>query len=193
MTSARIVVLTPGLLTTIQDVGRAGYQNRGVPVGGAMDRVACLVANRLVGNDAGNAVLELTMKGPKLLFGRDAIVAITGGDLAPMVGGQGIPLWTAVAMTQDSVLEFGRRCSGARSYLAIASGIEVPAVLGSRATHLRTGMGGLAGRALVAGDELMGGPPSSGADRLVRPPLLTGCTTVIQLATSRSTHPRPAS
>jgi len=167
MTPARVTVLAPGLLTTIQDLGRVGYQHFGVPVGGALDRPACRVANRLVGNRDDAAVLEITINGPRLVFERESVIALTGADLSPVADGRPVPLWTATRIPAGTALEFGARRSGARTYLAVAGGIAVPAILGSRSTHLRTRIGGLGGRALVAGDRLVGGPPSVRTDRPV--------------------------
>lgn len=153
----KVTIHKPGWLTTVQDLGRHGYQQYGVPVSGAMDRQACVVANRLVGNVDEAAVLEITLQGPELHFHDDAVVAVTGADLSPSLNGLGLPLWTSVPVKQGSRLTFGRRRAGARSYLAIAGGIAVPVMLGSRSTHVSSGTGGVQGRALRAGDALVGG------------------------------------
>ena len=157
---ARITVLKPGWLTTVQDLGRYGYQQYGVPVSGAMDRRSFIIANRLVGNRDDEAGLEVTINGPELLFERDAIIAVTGADLSPSVNTIGIPPWTSVRIERGSRLRFGPRCAGARSYLAIAGGIDVPIVLGSRSTHTYSHTGGMQGRALVRGDVLISSMPS---------------------------------
>lgn len=151
-----ITVVKPGWFTTVQDLGRYGYQQYGVPVSGAMDRCAYIVSNRLVGNRDYAAALELTLKGPELLFEKDSDIAVTGADLTPSVNGIGIPLWTCVSVKAGSRLTFGARRAGARSYLAIAGGIDVPAVLGSRSTHTASQTGGMKGRALAQGDILVG-------------------------------------
>jgi antagonist of KipI len=156
---ARITVIKPGWLTTVQDLGRYGYQQYGVPVSGAMDRRSFIIANRLVGNRDNDAGLEITVNGPELLFEQNAIIAITGGELGPSVNGIGIPRWTSVWIERGSRLTFGARRAGARGYLAIAGGIDVPIVLGSRSTHTYSRTGGMQGRALVQGDVLMGGTP----------------------------------
>jgi antagonist of KipI len=156
---ARITVIKPGWLTTVQDLGRYGHQQYGVPVSGAMDRRAFIIANRLVGNRDNDAGLEITVTGPELLFEQDAIISITGGDLSPSVNGISIPRWTSVRIERGRRLTFGARRAGARGYLAIAGGIDVPIVLGSRSTHTYSRTGGMQGRALVQGDVLMGRTP----------------------------------
>lgn len=161
--AARLRVARSGLLTTVQDLGRFGYQRFGMSVGGAMDRFALRCANRLVGNPDQAAALEITVRGPELVFDCEAMVAVTGADLSPSLDGTALPAWTAVAVRQGSTLTFGDRRSGARSYLALAGGLEVPLSLGSRSTHTRSRTGGMAGRALVKGDELQGGMPSPAA------------------------------
>lgn len=158
---AHITVVKPGWFTTVQDLGRYGYQEHGVTVSGAMDRRSFIIANRLVGNRDHDAGLELTLKGPELLFATDSLISITGADLTPAVNGIDIPLWTSVLVEAGSVLLFGPRRSGARGYLAIAGGIDVPIVLGSRSTHTPSRTGGMNGRALAQGDVLMGGAPVS--------------------------------
>jgi antagonist of KipI len=156
---AHIMVVKPGWFATVQDLGRYGYQQYGVPVSGAMDRRSYTLANRLVGNQDHAAALELTLKGPELLFEHDSIVAVTGADLTPSVSGIGIPLWTSVLMKAGSRLTFATRRAGARCYLAIAGGIDVPVVLGSRSTHLASQTGGVKGRTLAQGDVLVSGTP----------------------------------
>ncbi|WP_447975043.1 5-oxoprolinase subunit C family protein [Nitrospira sp. Kam-Ns4a] len=163
---ARVRILKPGLFTTVQDLGRPGYQRFGMPIGGAMDPLALRLANRLVGNPDGAAALEITMSGPVLEFAAGAVFAVTGADLSPTLDGQPVPLWTAVAARAGSRLAFGARRAGARAYLGVAGGLDVPIVLGSRSTHPRSGTGGLAGRALRAGDDLRSGPPGADAARL---------------------------
>jgi antagonist of KipI len=156
---AHITVVKPGWFTTVQDLGRYGYQQYGVPVSGAMDRYSYILANRLIGNRDQDAALEITLKGPELLFGHDAVIAVTGADLTPSVNGIGIPLWTSILVEAGSRLTFGARRAGARSYVAIAGGIDVPVVLRSRSTHISSKTGGVKGRALAQGDVLMGGVP----------------------------------
>ena len=154
MSAEVLEILEPGLITTVQDRGRYGYQRFGVPVSGAMDLFALRAANILVGNDQGTACLEMTALGPKVRFLDDALIAITGADLAPVVDGEPMPRWQSVKVGKGSVLgsEGGRE--GLFSYLAIAGGIDVPKVMGSRSTYLNGAIGGLEGRGLKAGDVL---------------------------------------
>jgi antagonist of KipI len=155
------------MLSTVQDAGRRGFQRQGVSVGGAMDGYAMRVANRLVGNPETAATLEMTLIGPTLEFERDALIAICGAQFSPTIGQHAVPLWRAVRANAGAVLAFGSCAGGCRAYLAVAGGIDVPIVLGSRATHLRAKFGGLEGRALRVGDVLPSGTPSEPARRLM--------------------------
>lgn len=156
-----VQVLHGGLLTTVQDAGRFGAQKYGVIVSGAMDRVSMRVANLLVGNDEGEGVLEVTLFGTKLLFEHDQLVAITGGDLQPTIDGQKAPMWRPVLIKRGSVLQFKSAISGCRAYLALAGGLDIPVVMGSKSTYLRAGIGGLSGRALQKGDHFTCGKLTS--------------------------------
>ena len=149
-----ISVLKPGLLTTVQDVGRFGYQKTGLVVSGALDAVALRTANLLVGNPETAAGLEITLRGPTLRFETDTLLALTGADLAASLRGQPVPQGRPVAVRAGAVLAFGVPKASGRAWLALAGGVAVPLVLGSRATYLRAALGGLAGRALQAGDVL---------------------------------------
>lgn len=160
-------VIEPGLLTTVQDLGRVGFQNDGVGPGGAMDRLAMRVANLLVGNPESAAGLEMTLKGPALAFEDDALIAICGADLSPSIADLELPGWETVYVAKGSVVTFGRRVWGARAYLAIAGGIDVPDVLGSKSTYVRAGIGGLGGRPLARGDRLPLGEASGRARRIM--------------------------
>ncbi|GAB6932116.1 5-oxoprolinase subunit C family protein [Calditerricola satsumensis] len=162
-----VTVLRPGLLTTVQDLGRTGWQRFGVPVGGAMDPFALRVANALVGNDDGAAAMEITLQGPQLRFDEDALIAVCGADLSPAVDGAPLPQWRPVLVQRGSVLAFGRPRWGVRAYLAVAGGWDVPIVLGSRSTDRRAGLGGVEGRALREGDRLIAGIPAAPAQRLM--------------------------
>jgi antagonist of KipI len=150
----RVHVIRPGLLTTVEDLGRRGYQRYGVTVGGAMDKTAARLANTLVGNPENAAVLEATLHGPDLRFEGDVLVAICGGDLAATVDGAAVPMWRPVWVRKDATIEIGHARTGCRAYVAIAGGIDVPLVLGSRSTYLRANIGGHEGRALKGGDSL---------------------------------------
>lgn len=161
----QIIVVKAGWLTTVQDLGRYGYQQYGVHVCGVMDSLATIVANRLVGNPDHAAVLEITLNGPELQFEQDTTIAITGADLSPTIQGSSVPLWELGVIQRGSRLAFGRPRSGSRAYLAIAGGIDVPLVLGSRSTHCASQIGGLGGRPLKPGDILFGRKPG-GIDHL---------------------------
>ncbi len=147
---------TGGLLTTVQDLGRAGQQRSGLTPGGAMDLFAASLANLLLGNPRGAAVLEITLLGPTLRFLAETRIAVCGGDLSPMLDGVPLPLWKTAAVRSGQRLLFGRRRCGARAYLAVSGGFRVPEAAGSRATFLRGALGGLDGRALRPGDILPG-------------------------------------
>jgi KipI family sensor histidine kinase inhibitor len=149
-----ITVLRPGLLTTVQDGGRWGHQAEGVPASGALDVASARRANAVVGNDPNAAVLETTLLGPELRVDADVTVAVTGADLNVTLDARPLPLNTPVQGRAGSTLAFGQRRAGGRAYVAFSGGIDVPLVLGSRATHTRSGMGGLDGRPLRAGDRL---------------------------------------
>jgi antagonist of KipI len=147
-----IKVLHPGLLTTIQDLGRYGSQKFGVIVSGAMDPISLRIANLLVGNDEGEGALEITLFGTTLQFETDELVAITGGDLQPTIDGEKAPMWRPVLIRKGSILQFKSAMNGCRAYVAFAGGIVVPEVMGSKSTYLRAAIGGLQGRALQKGD-----------------------------------------
>ncbi len=148
----QFTVVKPGLLTTIQDLGRWGHQAFGVPVSGPMDDVSYRLANLIVGNPSGAAVLEATVLGPELRIESETIVAVTGADLDVTLDGSPIPMNGAVLCAAGSVLRCGERRNGARVYLAFDGGIGTSPTLGSRATHLVSELGGIGGRALKAGD-----------------------------------------
>lgn len=152
-----IRVLRPGLLTTVQDLGRWGKQRYGVVVGGAMDPFALRMANLLVGSDANAATLEMTLLGPTLQFEQDALIALCGGEFRPQFVGnthETIPTWRPVFIQHGTTLNFGPAVSGCRGYLALAGGFDVPEILGSRSTYLRGKFGGYEGRSLKEGDIL---------------------------------------
>ncbi len=146
-----IEVLTPGLLTTVQDGGRLGFSALGVGQAGAMDCVSLRLANTLVGNPSNTAALEITLLGPHLRLDTDSLIALTGAAIEAHCGGERIPAWRPIAARAGTELKFGGMRSGTRAYLAIAGGIDAPRVLGSRSVDLN---GGLGGRALAVGDKL---------------------------------------
>ena len=149
-----IVVHRPGLLTTVQDLGRWGYQACGVPVAGPMDSYSHRLANLLVHNPPEAAALEVTLIGPDLEFDAPSYVAVCGAEFDVTLDGHAVPSATSIRVPRGGRLQFGRRRAGARAYLAVAGGIRTEPVLGSRATHLVSRMGGCEGRAIVAGDRL---------------------------------------
>ena len=155
-----IEVIKPGLATTIQDSGRPGYYHLGIPLSGAMDQESYLEANWLVGNPDGAAVMECTLMAPELRFQRDAILAVTGAQATPKVNGTEVPRYSSFAVKAGDRLSFDYFKLGARLYIAVAGGIDVPVVLGSRSTYGLGAFGGLQGRKLVAGDILPVGKPN---------------------------------
>lgn len=157
-----VKILTPGLSTTVQDLGRPGYYHLGIPLSGGMDRFALRSANMLVGNHEGAAVLEAVFLGPEIEFTHAATVAVTGGELPPKVNGEDRPTWEAFPVKAGDKLSFGYLKSGARAYIAISGGIDVPVKLGSRSTYTLGALGGHEGRALKVGDTLPLGQGGSG-------------------------------
>jgi antagonist of KipI len=153
-------VLRPGMLATVQDLGRPGLGRFGVSPSGAMDPLALLVANRLVGNPDGAAALELTGPGAELRFVADLTFALAGGDLGAALDGVPLPALTVGTAAAGQRLTFGARVRGARAVVAVAGGLAVPAVLGSAATDLGAGLGG---KALARGQRLACGGPAPGA------------------------------
>ncbi len=149
-----IDVINGGILTTIQDSGRYGYQELGIPTSGAMDDYNFRLANILVGNKLDEAVLEMTYFGPTLKFNEDLTLAITGSDMSPKINGQAIPMFETIKVKAGDTLQFGKVNEGIRSYLAFGGSIDVPMVNGSKSTHIKTKMGGIDGRALKAKDTL---------------------------------------
>lgn len=178
-----IKVISPGLATTVQDLGRPGYYHLGIPLSGAMDRFALRVANMLVGNDEGAAALEAVFMGPELEFTSDATVAVTGADLPPKVDGEARETWTSFTVKAGQVLSFDFLRGGARGYIAVSGGIDVPVVLGSRSTYALGALGGHEGRPLAAGDQLTLGSDgvAAAAGRQVAADLRRGPSTPAEL------------
>ena len=161
--TAALRVLKPGLLTTVQDLGRPHAISSGVSPGGAMDRFAHSAANLLVGNDRGAATLECTLRGPRLVAERPVLVAVAGADLELRLDGTEAPAWTAMAVREGQELSLGTRRAGARAYLAVAGGVVAERWLGSMSTNLLVGRGGVHGRPLVAGDVIEAEEPNDPA------------------------------
>jgi len=155
-----------GVLTTVQDAGRFGLYHLGMPPSGALDDYSFRAGNLLVGNDETAAVLEATFNGPRLEFTEDTVVAITGADLPPKLDDEEQPTWTALAVRAGQVLSFDYLRAGARAYVAVAGGFDVPVVFGSRSTYPLCAVGGLDGRAIREGDELPVGAASPRARAL---------------------------
>ncbi len=170
-----VKVLKAGLSTTVQDLGRPGYYHIGIPISGGMDRFALRCANMLVGNKETLAVLEAVFMGPELQFTKAATVAVTGADLPPKVNGVARESWTSFKVKKGDVLSFDFLKKGARAYIAISGGVDVPVVLGSRSTYTLGALGGYQGRKLAEGDELkIGKGPAAKEGRTVPSKLRRG-------------------
>lgn len=167
-----ITVLNPGLLTTVQDMGRFGYQQFGMSVSGAMDPRAAAIANILAGNPENDAVLECTMLGPQLRFDADNTIAITGGDLTASLDGQPLPTYRAIAVQAGQTLRFQSPKTGCRAYIAFTGGLDIPIVMGSRSTYMKAKIGGFQGRKLQK-DDVIGfrapGTPKNMHERYIYP------------------------
>lgn len=170
-----IRVLKPGALSQLQDLGRYGQQRYGVPVNGVMDEWSHRLANVLVGNPEDQATLECTLTGPTLRFTRDRLIALSGADMQARIDGMPVPLDQPLLVRGGATLACGERRRGARLYLAVRGGFDVPAVMGSRSTFLRGGYGGFQGRALARGDRLPLQPADTGYPGATR--LLVQCGT----------------
>ena len=147
-----IRILKGGMMTTVQDLGRNSYQSQGFSVAGAMDVRSLKIANLLLDNPENEAVLEITLIGPTLEFTSATIIAITGGDFQPQINGKPAPMYTALYMNKGDILKFGSARTGSRGYIAFSSYLEIPVVMGSRCTNLKSKIGGFKGRKLQAGD-----------------------------------------
>lgn len=143
-----IQIINGGFLTTIQDMGRYGYQETGMSVSGVMDTRAASLANILVGNDTNEAVIEITMMGPTMKFTEDEIIAVTGGDLGAKIDGKPVERYRAVLVKAGQTLSFMGMYGGSRAYIAFAGGLNIPVVMGSRSTNLKSKVGGYEGRKL---------------------------------------------
>ena len=149
-----VKVLNPGILTTVQDLGRVGYQEFGVSVSGAMDPRSLKIANILAGNEENEACLECTMMGPMLQFTEPNVIAIAGGDLGASIDGKPVPTCSAVKVEAGQTLRFAGPKAGIRAYIAFAGGLDIPVVMGSRSTNMKAKIGGLKGRKLEKEDEI---------------------------------------
>lgn len=141
----KIRVNNPGILTTIQDLGRKGYQQYGIGPGGPMDQFAMEVANALVGNPRSNPVLEMTLIGGSYLTTEDCLIALTGANMEPSLDGQAIGMYETILWKKGQVLSLGPAKDGIRTYLALGVDLGIEPVLGSYSTHIRSRLGGLTG------------------------------------------------
>lgn len=147
-----MIVENPGIYTTIQDEGRFGYEQFGVSPAGPMDKRAFHIANLLVENERDEAELEMTILGAELRFDSPAVIAITGADMEPLLNGQPVSMYRAVRINPGDVLRMQGVRSGCHTYLAVAGGLAVPKLMGSRSTLVKNGIGGVDGRTLKKGD-----------------------------------------
>jgi biotin-dependent carboxylase-like uncharacterized protein len=147
-----IRILKGGMLTTVQDLGRTGYQKQGFSVAGVMDVRSFKIANLLLDNPENEAVLEFTLIGPVLEFTSATIIAITGGDFQPTVNDKPVPMYTALYINKGDILKFGSARTGSRGYVAFSSYLDIPVVMGSRCTNMKSSLGGFKGRKLQADD-----------------------------------------
>ena len=161
----KIKIISPGVLTTVQDLGRFGLQQYGVPVSGACDPFAAKLANTLAGNPRDAALLECTMMGPVIEFLDPGIFAVSGAEVTPVLDGEELLVNTATRACRGQKLSFKTPKAGLRFYIAFSGGIDVPVLMGSRSTYLKTKEGGFHGRRLEAGDVLtVADAPGPGPD-----------------------------
>src|SRR5271157_2316407 len=149
-----IRVVKPGFFTTVQDLGRYGYAHFGISPAGAADSMSLRIANLLVGNEEGAPALEMTLLGATLEFKEGAVVAITGADCDCKIGAERVPSYTTIEIPAEGILQCGSTRDGARSYLAVQGGFDVPLVMGSASTFVAAHFGGFHGRRLQKGDVL---------------------------------------
>lgn len=163
-----VVAVTPGLLTTVQDLGRPGLGPLGVSAAGAADSVALRLGNRLLGNSPGAAALEMTLIGGTFVAPQGAVVALSGGYVEPRVNGGAVRMWSTIELARGEVLETGPLLSGARCYLCVRGGLNVREVMGSASTHVLSGIGGADGRPVRAWQSFAIGNPQSPASKRIR-------------------------
>ena len=149
-----LMIEKPGLLTTIQDLGRNGFKKDGIISSGAMDPIAHRVANHLVQNDESEPTIEITLYGPTIRFTGNAVIALSGGNLSPILNGKPIKMERPISIHNGDILTFKQPKYGCRTYLAVHGGFKIKKVMGSYSTYLRAELGGFNGRALQKGDQL---------------------------------------
>jgi len=159
-------VLESGILTTIQDLGRYGFSQFGVPPSGALDTFSFRAANLLVGNSEEEACLETALMGLKLMTLKEVVISITGGDLCPTLNGEPLAMWRTHLLVEGDVIRFKKVRAGCRAYLAVSGGFVVPRIMGSSSTYLSGNFGGLEGRKLRKGDILYALDISSSLNKL---------------------------
>lgn len=145
-------IIKAGILDTVQDTGRTGYQHLGINPGGAMDRFAVRLVNALVGNAATEAVIEMHFPAPAILFEKETLIAVGGADFSPAINGEDIPLFHPILVSKNSILQFRRMEAGARCYLSVQGGFDLSPWLNSYSTHLKATAGGFNGKALLKDD-----------------------------------------
>ncbi|MBP2072575.1 biotin-dependent carboxylase-like uncharacterized protein [Thermoanaerobacterium butyriciformans] len=155
-------VLNPGLFTTVQDMGRFGYESQGVPTSGAMDEFALRIANILVENDENAPCLEITLMGPTFEALNDAMISVTGAEIQPLVNGFPRPCWSSFPVQKGDIVSFGPIKSGCRAYLAVAGGFKGDLIMNSVSTYIRGKLGGINGRQIEKDDVLEGGVSKPG-------------------------------
>ena len=159
-------ILSPGILTTVQDLGRYGFGRYGVAPSGALDSFSLRIANLLVGNPEDEACLEAMLLGPVVKALDDVVIAVTGGDFQPRCNKQPIEMWRSHVLKKNDILSFETTVSGFRAYIAVGGGIDVPVVMRSKSTNLPSGFGGFEGRSLKKNDVVcQASPPENLGDR----------------------------
>ncbi len=153
-------ILEPGLSTSVQDRGRSGYYRYGIPQGGSMDQYSASIANRIVGNEPDDAVLECTYLGPRFTVSQSCLIAVTGAPVEVKVNGTTTPQWAPIPLADGDEVSFGVIQAGAKFFIAVSGGIDVPVALGSRSTYPIGSLGGFHGRTLAAGDSIPIGTPT---------------------------------
>jgi 5-oxoprolinase (ATP-hydrolysing) subunit C len=172
--TALLSILKHGPLMTVQDGGRYGYRSRGVSTSGAVDRDAHAIANALVGNDPEAAAIEFALMGGSFSADRDVLIAVTGGACSIEINGKPVSAWESHVLKAGETLAVGGLQGSVWGYVAISGGVTITPVLGSRSTHLRTGVGGLDGKALATGDTLPIGAAADLSPRALGAPYLRG-------------------